>query len=418
MFDLRATLRALGVSTGAHDLPAPAPRPASPPDLEAILHGAPRPTPLGETYCVDNHWGPDYRHGRDPLGLTARRDLLARWAAHPEISDLSPEAFAFIDTETTGLSGGSGTYAFLIGVGRFEGATFHLAQFFLRDPAEEPAQLAALEEFLAPTQVLVSYNGKAFDLPLLHTRYRTHGLRPIFRAYPHLDLLHLARRLYRDRLPSRTLGNLEAHILGALRTGEDVPGWAIPALYFQYLNSGDASPLAGVFYHNAMDVVSLAALLDRFAALLTEPVARAEAAVELPALARLYEDLGEIDAAADLYLHALARELPEPVLRAALLRLAALYKRRGQLEPALALWQRAADLGDLSAHLELAKCAEHQQRDLVAALRWTRAALDLTARTPSSQPSLAAADLLHRLARLERKWTSQPTPPTPPSSSI
>ena len=132
----------------------------------------------------------------------------------------------------------------------------------MRDPAEEAGMLEALAEFLAPTQALVTFNGKAFDAPLLITRYTLHNIPFPFKDYAHLDLLPLARRLWRDRLPSRALKYLEENVLSAPRTLEEVPGYEIPYLYFDYLRSRDARPLKGVFYHNAMDVVAMAALLS------------------------------------------------------------------------------------------------------------------------------------------------------------
>jgi len=145
------------------------------------------------------------------------------------------EEIRTVDTETTGLAGGSGTYTFMVGIGRFEGDEFRLAQFFLRDPSEEAAQLAAIEKFLAPCQAVVSFNGKSFDLPLLNSRYLINGCPPPLAGAAHIDLLHLSRRLWRARLPSRTLGNLEAKILGLTRAQQDVPGWMIPDLFLDRL---------------------------------------------------------------------------------------------------------------------------------------------------------------------------------------
>ncbi len=274
MSSLSERLKSLGVKVGAQDLPAPQPR-QSPPHvhvLEQILSGHPLETHQGETFVVDEYYAADYQLGNSGIQLTAPLNRIAEWAGEHRISEFPPQSFAFIDTETTGLSGGTGTYAFLIGAGRFEGDAFHLAQFFIRDPSEEPAHLAALEEFLAPCDALVTFNGKAFDIPLLNTRYIAQGWRPPFKESAHVDLLHLARRLWRDRLPSRTLGNLEVQILGATRTDEDVPGWMIPSLYFDFLRSGEAQPLKSVFYHNAVDVVSMAALFNHMAGLLADPL--------------------------------------------------------------------------------------------------------------------------------------------------
>ncbi len=155
--------------------------------------------------------------------------------------------------------------------GASKGETFHLAQFFMRDPSEEAALLEGLMDFLAPCAALVTFNGKAFDAPLLVTRYSLHSIPVPFKEFAHLDLLPLARRLWRDRLPSRALKYLEENVLGAPRTIDEVPGYEIPNLYFDYLRTGDAAPLKGVFYHNAMDIVALAALMNHMASILHAP---------------------------------------------------------------------------------------------------------------------------------------------------
>ena len=144
--------------------------------------------------------------------------MIAAYARAPQIANFDIEQFAFMDTETTGLGLGTGVYTFMVGIGRFEGEHFRLAQFFLREPGEETAQLAAIEEFLAPCEAWVRFNGKAFDIPLLNNRYIINGWPAPLKDAPHIDLLHLARRLWKARLPSRTLGDLEAKILGATRS--------------------------------------------------------------------------------------------------------------------------------------------------------------------------------------------------------
>jgi hypothetical protein len=328
--------------------------------------------------------------------------------------------FAFLDTETTGLSGGVGTYAFLVGVARFEDDNLHLAQFFMSDPSLEPGQLAALEEFLAPCQAMVTFNGKAFDAPLLLTRYLSHGWQPPFQFLAHVDLLPLARRLWRDRLPSRTLGMLEAHILGADRSEEDIPGWMIPEIYFNYLRTGDPTSLKNVFYHNAMDVVSLVALMEHMSLLLDDPEGLgSEYGVDLFALAKLYEHMGDQHAAAQLYGHGLdhddarSERMPRAALLQGLHRLAAIYKRNSDWNSAIELWKQAANYQDLAAHVELAKYYEHVLKDIPLAIHWTQAAntlvVESTALTPDGQPlglyerRQKLTELGHRLERLEKK---------------
>jgi uncharacterized protein YprB with RNaseH-like and TPR domain len=374
--------------------------------LEAVLAGRPCPTRIGETYLVEGRYSPDYTHGRCGLLTQASLRVLAAWAGEERLGECLPQSFAFLDTETTGLGMGAGTYAFLIGIGRFEGDEFHLAQFFMRDPLEEPAQLAALEEFLAPCQALVTFNGKSFDVPILNARFTLHGWRSPFADTAHIDLLHLARRLWRDRLPSRTLGNLEVQILRTSRTEEDVPGWMIPQLYIDYLRSGDAQPLKSVFYHNAMDILSLAALFNHTASLLADPFAGpVEHGLDLIALGRLFEDLEEPKSAARLYGAALEAELPAGAQAEAAMRLALLHKRLGELETARPLWERAARLGHYEAYLELAKYFEHHRRDFRYAIVCTEGAAELvrTSALPAYERRQRLVELNHRLERLERK---------------
>jgi hypothetical protein len=404
MPSLSDRLKALGVKLGVEDIQAPAA--VEDTGLESALGARPLETHFGETLLIEERYPAGFLHGHSPLLTYPPLHGIAAWTGDTRLASLPPQAFAFLDTETTGLSGGAGTFAFLIGAARFEGDTLRLAQFFLRDPSEEQAQLAALEDFLAPCAALVTFNGKSFDLPLLITRFLSHGWRHPFAELSHVDLLHLSRRLWRDRLPSRTLGNLEAQILGALRTHDDVPGWIIPQMYFDFLRSGDARPLKGVIYHNAMDVVSLAALLDHTARLLAAPSqADLEHGQDLFALARLCEDLGDFAAAQTLYLRGMALDMPESALIDAVLRLAALHKRQQNYPLALPLWEQAARHRQLEAHVELAKYYEHQARDFSAALQWTRAALDMLRQVslPVYLRRQWQAELEHRLSRLLRK---------------
>jgi tetratricopeptide (TPR) repeat protein len=220
----------------------------------------------------------------------------------------------------------------------------------MRDPAEEPALLEGLASFLAPCESLVTFNGKAFDAPLLSTRYRLHHIPIPYRDYSHLDLLPLARRLWRDRLESRALKHLEEHVLGMKRTSEEVPGYEIPWLYFDYLRSGDARPLAGVFYHNAMDVVAMAALLTHMNDMIETPYeGRVQHGLDFIALGKLLEDLGHADDAARLYERGLELGLGESDFGTAVRRLSSLQKRRGDIGQAVLLWRKAAKRGHVYA---------------------------------------------------------------------
>jgi uncharacterized protein YprB with RNaseH-like and TPR domain len=332
--------------------------------------------------------------------------LISQWANDPKVSSLPISRFAFLDTETSGLAGGTGTYAFLVGAARFEEDRFVLKQFFMRDPAEEPALLEGLANFLAPCESLVTFNGKAFDAPLLSTRYRLHRIPIPYQGYSHLDLLPLARRLWRDRLESRALKYLEEHVLGMKRTSEEVPGYEIPWLYFDYLRTGDARPLAGVFYHNAMDVVAMAALLTHMNEMIENPYeGRVQHGLDFIALGKLFEDLDHWDDAARLYERGLESGLDESDFGVAVRRLSSLQKRRGDYGEAVRLWDKAAKQGHIYAHVEMAKYYEHKERNLKRALKWAISARRAVERAdlPAYVRNHWLEEIARRLARLERK---------------
>ncbi len=404
MPSLADKLKALGVKVGTADLTPP--KPAATIPIHIVVPGEFRQTARGEAFVSEQAFGADYRHGAQSIQLTSPLDAVAAWARDSRIRELGIEQFAFLDTETSGLSGGTGTYAFMIGVGRFEGETFRLAQFFMRDPAEEPAMLEALLDFLAPARALVTFNGKAFDAPLLNTRYALHSIPTPLREFSHLDLLPLARRLWRDRLPSRALKYLEENILDAPRTTDEVPGYEIPWLYFDYLRTGDATPLKGVFYHNAMDVVAMAALLSRVASMLHDPFdGHVQHGLDFIALGKLYEDLRQWDLAARLFEHGLTLDLTETDFGSAVERLSHLQKRRGDLGEAVRLWEQAAQQGHIYAHVELAKHYEHRLRDYDSAMQWVASALELvkTSELPKYIQKHWKDELAHRNARLKKK---------------
>ncbi len=397
-------LKALGVRVGVKNLPPlrPKSQPAFP--IEQVIAGDFWQTPHGDVFVVETRYKADFKWGAVPLKPGAPLDLIAAYAHDPRLAALPLEQFAFLDTETSGLAGGTGTYTFLVGIGRFEGPDFRLAQFFLTDPGNEPAQLAAIEQFLSPCQAVVSFNGKAFDLPLLHTRYILNGWPPPLVGVAHIDLLHLARRLWRARLPSRALGDLEAKILGAARSQRDVPGWMVPELYLDYLRSSDARPLLSVFYHNEIDVVSLAALLHYMAEILANPLSGVvEYGLDLIAIGRLYADLGNLPVAAEIIRRGLqVGGLSDEAYQQARQDLSFIYKKAGEMQSAVELWQQAANDGQPYAHVELAKFHEHQQRNFEIALQWTQAAIALVAASgfPEYERAGWLAALEHRRARL------------------
>ncbi len=405
---LSEALRSFGVRIGARDLPPRPPRGAH--AIDQVLDGRLHLTEFGNAFVVETTYPSDYRHGRATLALSTSLKTIAEWARDERLAQTGPEQLVFLDTETTGLAGGTGTYAFLIGAGRFDGKGFRLVQFFMRDPIEEAALLAALVEFLDGCGALVTFNGKSFDVPLLSTRYVVNGHESPLASFAHVDLLPLARRLWRERLESRALSSLEKHILGAVRAEADVPGREIPQMYFDYLQTGDARPLTRVFYHNAMDVLAMVALLNHIAQMLDDPLNFvAHHALDLIAIGNLFQRLGRLDEAARTYARALELDLSEEIFRRTAARLSLVEKSRGEFLSATALWRDAARRHEIYAHVELAKYYEHKIRDYAEAADWTRTALAIVTSRDSTLEIRRAwqSDLERRLGRLETKMGMQ-----------
>jgi uncharacterized protein YprB with RNaseH-like and TPR domain len=370
--------------------------------IEDVLNGRYQATPHGECFVVEQRYPLTSQQGaielHSALALSARaRHLLTRGQA---AEALDPTRALFLDTETTGLAGGTGTYAFLVGAGYFDGGDFCLRQYFMRHPGEEAALLAAMAELLAAFPVWVTFNGKTFDVPLLETRFlvtRRERLAPPAR---HLDLLHPARRLWRTRLPTCALGSLERLILGVQRA-DDVPAWTIPGIYFDYVRRGRCEPLRGVFAHNADDLLSLVALLGLFGAIFDAPAEHAHR-VDTVALLRLFTQAGLAGEATGWCSTSLDR-VPPTERRGLQWEMALLLRRAGDREGAVRLWQQlGAESGPwaLAAQVELAKHYEHHRRDYQAARRAAEAALTGLAVAPWPVPPTQREQLERRLGRL------------------
>ncbi len=409
--DISERLRRLGVVRGAGHL-IPRPQRTPPPrmgrrGIESLVPGRINQNDWGEFFVTEEAFPLDHRHGDEPLYALMEHsgETFARFTGNPALADLDLTRAVFIDTETTGLAGGTGTYAFLVGVGYFENERFRVQQFFMRDYDEEPALLHHLAEMLEPFQGIVSFNGRTFDLPLLETRFMLARLRPDLLDAPHLDLLPPARRIWKARLPSCALASLETNVLNVSRDGRDVPGMLIPYLYFRYLETGDASEISRVFYHNVQDILSMVALAARLAALYQSPSRREPAHEEdLYSLGRACERLRLLDESEQAYLYALNESLP-PWLRAEIeQQLSLLYKRTGRWEQAVVLWEklRGSVHGGLLACVELAKYHEHRTHNYLYALELALQAREVRAANERALgPTLAELD--HRITRLRRK---------------
>jgi uncharacterized protein YprB with RNaseH-like and TPR domain len=319
------------------------------------------------------------RHGSADIGSLAElpEDLLAAISggATPRVP---PAQWAFLDTETTGLAGGTGTCAFLIGIGRITPEGFRVRQFFMRDYSEEASQLDAVARHLAPFRVLITYNGKTFDQPLLETRYRLNRSRPPFGRLEHLDLLFGARRLWKLRYESCRLVDLENQVLGFEREG-DVPGALIPYLYFEYLRTQRAARMLPVFHHNATDILTLACLTGIVPLAFKDPLNLPfRHGSEIAGIARWLRQAGDLEQARTLFRGAIDAELSDDLRFRTLWDLAQLEHKLGAEEQAVAIWNDLAAARNpfrIPALEELAKHYEHRQKDLVQALETTRAAL-------------------------------------------
>lgn len=378
-------------------------------------------TEAGEAFYVETRYPLEYCRG--PLPLEYCFDIPGEaWQTLGRVpAGLNLRRAAFFDTETTGLAGGTGTYAFLAGLGYFEGYDFVVKQYFLRDYPEEDAMLAALASDFARFDLLVTFNGKSFDWPLMETRYRLARRRVPMAGAPHLDLLHPARRIWRDRLVQCNLQHLEDKILGVQRVG-DVPGELIPPLYFDYLRSGDAAPLIDVILHNRLDIVSLVSLAGWMGQIVSWPLdatpdGELVCGDDLYALGRIFAHRGDPGQAIACFETALERGV-EAVSEALVQRaLSTIYKRIKEHDRAVSIWaQMIEGPGGMSLfpYVEMAKYYEHVARDYGLARQMAEHALLIAERRRSlagAYGPAAASDLeavRHRLSRLERKIGGSP----------
>ncbi len=349
--------------------------------VEEYINGKEVATPAGTHYEVDRLWERHRRHGSVDISELAELpcDLLEAISGG-EIRNSPPERWVFLDTETTGLAGGTGTYAFLVGVGHIAPEGFRLKQFFMRDYGEEASLLHALSEYLSRFDVLVTYNGKTYDQPLLETRYRMARSRPPFARLQHLDLLHGARRLWKLRFESCRLVELETQVLGVERQG-DLPGEMIPYVYFEYLRTREAFRVAPIFHHNALDILTLACLTGIVPRAFRSPSdAPVHHAADLVGLGRWLRAMERYEEAIQLFRRAIGLNIPDELLFRTMWDTALLEKKLGRSSGALALFSDlAAERNPYRAAAleELAKHYEHRERNYEMALEMTRAALSL-----------------------------------------
>ena len=292
---------------------------------------------FGSHYVIHRVYPQDYFHGKVLLNRFDRADIEILMKLMREKGSVPQrERIVFLDTETTGVQGGTGICAFLVGLGYFAIDGFHMVQYFIRDFDEEPSMLFALAEHLQNFELAVTYNGMAFDIPLLETRFTLARLESPFESMSQFDLLFTARRLWRSGHGSCRLVALEREMISFLR-GPDIAGAMIPRAYFDYLQHRPAPVFRSVFTHNADDVISLGALTvhacDR---VILEPAALDEP-LDLYSLARVLQNSSDWRRAIRLYGMALRGGLPEPARKRAIETLAVAHRRAGDHERSMAM---------------------------------------------------------------------------------
>ncbi|MBF0621643.1 MAG: ribonuclease H-like domain-containing protein [Magnetococcales bacterium] len=353
-------------------------------ELAHILNG----TVIDDGVIQSIHsWPVPYLHGKQtlqPIQTTSIPEPISQGQT------LERENYLFVDTETSGLAGGVGTHAFLFGAGRFRQGRFELIQLMMTRPSAETAYLEKILALIEPDTVLVSYNGKRFDLPLLQTRLRLNGLHPIAETLAHLDLLYPTRVAFANRWDNCRLQTAENRLLGFFRT-DDLPGAQVPEVWQWWLRFGQSRQLPRVFSHNRDDLLTLAALLSALVEVFkisSAPVPNSQTGDPV-SIARAYCRHGKTDLAIRLL-----KNCQSHLDANGLMELAAHFRRQQQWQQAIRIWQHLAQSNHLEAMERLAKYHEHQSHDLQQARQYTTLML---AQQPSNER------FQRRLKRIESK---------------
>ena len=380
-------------------------------EIDSVVEGEVIGDPDDGFFLVRSDFPLDTAHGNITLGsaLNAEARHIAVSANDEELQDFDPKTTVYVDTETTGLMGGAGTVAFLIGVGYFADGVFRLDQCFMRDYDDEEPMLDYLNDLFKKAETLVSYNGKSFDLPLMRTRFITNRIPFRLDSAMHFDLVHAARRFWKKRLGNCSLGNVERAILGIERDG-DVAGAEIPQLWLDYLHTRDARKLKPVFYHHKMDILSLAALTGHLSRTLDAPLGEGfEHEEDRLSLVRIHFTQKRYADVLELADRILEETDENEILRDCLEMAGFAAKRLGQWQRMEDFWRVLVD--EFPRHLiarhELAKHYEHRKRDLAEAERMCVEAIQFLETRAALEYEFAGtkplASFQHRLDRIQRK---------------
>jgi uncharacterized protein YprB with RNaseH-like and TPR domain len=374
--------------------------------LEHVVAGEEAQTPHGSFFISRSTMKAGDIHGSARICdvACAGMEAAAFLAGLQAVQDMSLGDGLFLDTETTGLAGGTGTFPFLVGLGWFEASSFVTCQLFARDFSEEGAMLRYLSDIASAKRFLVTFNGRAYDLNLLTTRFILNRCRDTLTAMPHIDLLHPSRRMLAHRLENARLSTIESHVLGVEREG-DVPGFEIPQRYFDWLRRRDGRLVADVFEHNRLDVVSMASLLKYLTDLVedSQDMGRSHHG-DLLKLAGLIHERGDCEKAGRM-LETLISSHHADVATGARQSLSLIYKKAHRWEEAARLWQDLveSDPHDYFAVTELAKFYEHHAREPGKALQLVRNLFSEALKLSDAERASAE----HRLRRLLHKVSTE-----------
>jgi hypothetical protein len=310
--------------------------------------------------------------------------------------DLDIRKIVFLDTETSSLSIGAGALIFLFGCCYFVDEGLEVLQMFIEDPSHEFLFLNEIGNHLEKFKCLASYNGKSFDIPVLKSRYILNRIPHGLDRFNHIDLLHIARRIWKYDLDSKKLSDIETKILQFTRGDEEIPGWLVPQMYQDYVQTGNAEPLQGVFYHNEIDVVSLAALFLKIEQMLSSEDLQGN---ETLSLGEIFHKARKFETADEYFKKALENNSGTYFREKALINLAYSLKHQEKPEEMCSIWRELAQAENLTACVELAKFYEHKEKNYISALEWTEIAIKLT-ENPSANTNRLLDELEHRRVRL------------------
>jgi uncharacterized protein YprB with RNaseH-like and TPR domain len=381
-------------------------------DIQSLASVGQRIEGEGEGFILwENSFALDHSHGELLLNSIKRLNP-GSFAVLNNIflkKEFNPESALFIDTETTGLAGGTGTLAFLIGMGFFDQNSFKVRQYFMRDYSEEAAALNSITKFAAKFEHIVTFNGKGFDIPLLQARMILNRIKFDFSSFSHIDLLYPARMIFKHRLEDCRLSSIERFVIRFFRE-DDIPSEEIPHLYFRYLRSRNPALMDKVFYHNAMDIVSLAVLTTRIAELMEKDTANFEFGEDIFGVGHFYFSTADYKNAEFFFRKSFEHPLPYNLRHKLLTELSIILKRTGRIDEASEIW-----LGMIEGqkgftifpYIELAKYHEHHKKAYGLAVEIVTKAVnrmqEAKAEISSRNYSEFQKELLYRLKRLERK---------------